>query len=60
MPLLYPLNKLNKIQYQVALWVLGAFCTLPIMEIKAIVGLCYKTSVWTDFGRVRVRTDIGQ
>jgi len=21
---------------------------------------CYKTSVWTDFGRVRVRTDIGQ
>jgi len=21
---------------------------------------CYKTRVWTDFGRVRVRTDIGQ
>jgi len=21
---------------------------------------CYKTKVWTDFGRVRVRTDIGQ
>ena len=27
-----------------------------------IKDLCYKTSVsvWTDFGRVRVRTDIGQ
>jgi len=22
--------------------------------------LCYKTKVWTDFGRVRVRTEIGQ
>jgi len=21
---------------------------------------CYKTKVWTDFGRVRVRTEIGQ
>ena len=21
---------------------------------------CYKMSVWTDFGRVRVRTEIGQ
>ena len=26
----------------------------------ALMSMCYKTRVWTDFGRVRVRTEIGQ
>ena len=31
------------------------------MRMKVDVSdYCYKTRVWTDFGRVRVRTDIGQ
>ena len=38
-PLLYLLNKLNKLQWWAALWILGIFCTLPTIGIKAIAGL---------------------
>ena len=31
-----------------------------ITEMKETILKCYKTRVWTDFGRVRVRTEIGQ
>ena len=38
-PLSYPLKELNEIQWQVALWIWGAFCISPSMGIKAIAGL---------------------
>jgi len=37
--LAYLLRKLEKIQYKVAIWILGAFCTFPLLGVKAIAGL---------------------
>jgi len=38
-PLAYPLKKLRKMQRRAVLWILGAFCTSPTLEIKIIAGL---------------------
>jgi len=37
--LLYSLNKLKEMQHRAAIWILGAFHTLPSMRIKTITGL---------------------
>ena len=38
-PLLFPLKELNKMQWQIALWVLGTFSISSSMEIKTIASL---------------------
>ena len=38
-PLSYPLKILEKMQRRAAIWILGAFRTSPIKELKAIAGL---------------------
>ena len=38
-PLSYPLNKLNTIQWRAVIWILEAFCISPIMGIEAIASL---------------------
>jgi len=35
----YPLKELRKIQRRAAIWILGAFHTLPSPGVKAIAGL---------------------
>jgi len=33
---------------------------MTLKKEEALNQWCYKTSVWTDFSRIRVRTEIGQ
>ena len=40
-PLMYPLEKLKKMQRRAAIWITGAFCTSPTAGIKAIAGLIF-------------------
>ena len=39
MPLLYPIDKLNKMQQRAVIWILKTFCILPLFGIKFITGL---------------------
>ena len=58
-PLLYSLTELRKIQYKATIWITSAFCTSPILGVKAITGLIsIHLHLWKLSNRHQIRTAI--
>lgn len=55
-PLSYPLKRLKKMQRRAVIWILGAFCTLSLFGIEAIVDLIpIYLHLWKLSGRAQLR-----